>query len=134
MGSVCRWDGLDGSKIHNTIQHTIYTWDSHVSGTLDTVRRVSHFRVLTVVSFLCRICGSADLFGQDTSSGFPGTLAAARRPCYGYNAASVLDSSPLSETVASILSSMAPPDQHDVLKRTLLFASMMSGVREPRAL
>ena len=42
MGSLCKWDGLDGTKIHNTMQNAIHKWHSYVSGTLESAQRVSH--------------------------------------------------------------------------------------------
>ena len=45
-------DGLDGTNIHDTIQHRIYEWDTNVSGTLDSARRVSHYTSLHCISRL----------------------------------------------------------------------------------
>ena len=42
MEFLYEWDGLDGTKIYNTLQNPIYKWDSLVSGTLDSAQRVSH--------------------------------------------------------------------------------------------
>ena len=43
---------LDETKIDNNIQHTIYKWESHVSGTLDSAQEVSH---LSNPNFLLRL-------------------------------------------------------------------------------
>ena len=42
VGFLCKWDGLDETKIQNIIQNAIHKWDSCVRGTLDSARRVSH--------------------------------------------------------------------------------------------
>ena len=41
MGFLGNWDGLDKTKIHNTIQNATYKWDPFVSGTPDSALRVS---------------------------------------------------------------------------------------------
>ena len=41
MGFLCE-DGLDITKLHDSIQHTVHKGDSCVSGTLDTAQRVFH--------------------------------------------------------------------------------------------
>lgn len=83
-------------------------------------------------SFLpCRLCGSPDLFGPYQEQGFPGGLALERSPFAGFNAASSLGNTDLAATVSSILPPDAPLGQDFTLKKTLLFASLISQVVFP---
>jgi hypothetical protein len=75
-----------------------------------------------------RICGSIDMFGPHEEVGFPGGLASARTASAGFNSASFLDSCTLAATVPKILPPEAPFGQDYVLKKSLLFASLISQV------
>jgi hypothetical protein len=74
------------------------------------------------------MCGSVDMFGPHEEIGYPGGLAAGRTASAGFNSASVLDGSTLAATVAKILPPEAPFGQDYVLKKSLLFASLISQV------
>ena len=76
----------------------------------------------------CRACGSPDLFGPYQEEGFPGGLALERSPFAGFNAVSSLGNADLASTVASILPAHAPAGQDLTLKKTLLFATLLSQV------
>ena len=78
-----------------------------------------------------RMCGSADLFAPHKAAGYPGGLAAGRGASAGFNSASVLDGATLAATVAKILPPHAPFGQDYVLKKSLLFASIISQVLQP---
>jgi len=68
------------------------------------------------------------MFGPHEEVGFPGNLAAGRSASAGFNSASVLDGSTLAATVARMLPPEAPFGQDYVLKKSLLFASLISQV------
>ena len=71
MGSLCKGDGLDCTKSHNTKQKATHKWDSCVSETLDSARRVSHWSVSHVSSPHCTSAEACQPWALNLNSTFP---------------------------------------------------------------